>query len=467
MIDDSELAQGILEAGLVDRDVLMEVAHHRSSERNLYYTLLDRQVVEERDLVRLAGKILNVPTVRLERISIEPEVLDMVPASMANRNRVIPLSIEKEGGEKRLVLGMIDPIDVLAMDEISTHTGIDIRPVLVGPTELESALIKVYTRRRSADAELPIPEMPVAEINAVDPNDPFSDIGELALEAIDNAGWEEFFDSAAEVSVEDSAVISQDMRDRPASGVFEVGEEDEDGIPSIDMIEMVPATSEGKEDPLDEWEVDDAITNTPTNKVDAVTERRQGKSQIVSAADAMNLFADPPAEDDEEDVGEPTERKSFDELSESNVLEKTGKTTVGIGVAHLDESAAGRAALRAPKAKTAHTDRLKREDGKKRSDTDYGELGRQILKSEIEKDAEKEAQADPDTDKVTDVREGEDPKTEKKTDDRKTDLKSVAIPDDADLRLVLQGLVNTLLEKEVVDPKTIRDILALAKSPRR
>lgn len=458
MIDDSELAQGILEAGLVDRDVLMEVAHHRSSERNLYYTLLDRQVVEERDLVRLAGKILNVPTVRLERISIEPEVLDMVPASMANRNRVIPLSIEKEGGEKRLVLGMIDPIDVLAMDEVSTHTGIDIRPVLVGPTELEAALIKVYTRRRSADAEIPIPEMPVAEINAVDPNDPFSDIGELALEAIDNAGWEEFFDSAAEVSVEDSAVISQDMRDRPASGVFEVGEDDEDGIPSIDMIEMVPATSQGKEDPLDEWEVDDAITNTPTNKVDAVTQRRAGKSQIVSAADAMNLFADPPAEDDE-DVGEPTERKSFDELSESNVLEKTGKTTVGIGVAHLDEGAAGRAALRAPKAKTAHTDRLKRDEGKKRSDTDYGELGRQILKSEIEKDAEKE----------TDVREGEgeDPKTEKKSDDKKTDLKSIAIPDDADLRLVLQGLVNTLLEKEVVDPKTIRDILALAKSPRR
>ncbi|QED28832.1 hypothetical protein FRD01_16615 [Microvenator marinus] len=458
MIDDSELAQGILEAGLVDRDVLMEVAHHRSSERNLYYTLLDRQVVEERDLVRLAGKILNVPTVRLERISIEPEVLDMVPASMANRNRVIPLSIEKEGGEKRLVLGMIDPIDVLAMDEVSTHTGIDIRPVLVGPTELEAALIKVYTRRRSADAEIPIPEMPVAEINAVDPNDPFSDIGELALEAIDNAGWEEFFDSAAEVSVEDSAVISQDMRDRPASGVFEVGEDDEDGIPSIDMIEMVPATSQGKEDPLDEWEVDDAITNTPTNKVDAVTQRRAGKSQIVSAADAMNLFADPPAEDDE-DVGEPTERKSFDELSESNVLEKTGKTTVGIGVAHLDESAAGRAALRAPKAKTAHTDRLKRDEGKKRSDTDYGELGRQILKSEIEKDAEKE----------TDVREGEgeDPKTERKSDDKKTDLKSIAIPDDADLRLVLQGLVNTLLEKEVVDSKTIRDILALAKSPRR
>jgi hypothetical protein len=382
----------------------------------------------------------------------------MVPASMANRNRVIPLSIEKEGGEKRLVLGMIDPIDVLAMDEVSTHTGIDIRPVLVGPTELEAALIKVYTRRRSADAEIPIPEMPVAEINAVDPNDPFSDIGELALEAIDNAGWEEFFDSAAEVSVEDSAVISQDMRDRPASGVFEVGEDDEDGIPSIDMIEMVPATSQGKEDPLDEWEVDDAITNTPTNKVDAVTQRRAGKSQIVSAADAMNLFADPPAEDDE-DVGEPTERKSFDELSESNVLEKTGKTTVGIGVAHLDEGAAGRAALRAPKAKTAHTDRLKRDEGKKRSDTDYGELGRQILKSEIEKDAEKE----------TDVREGEgeDPKTERKSDDKKTDLKSIAIPDDADLRLVLQGLVNTLLEKEVVDSKTIRDILALAKSPRR
>jgi len=492
MIDDSELAQGLLESGLVDRDRLMEVARHRTNERNLYHTLLDHQAIEERDLVRLAGKMLNVPTVRLERISIAPEVLDLVPASMANRNRVIPLSIEKEGETHRLVLGMTDPIDVLAMDEIATHTGIDIRPVLVGPTELEAALIKVYTRRRISQADIPAPDVPVAEINSVDPDDPFADIGELAMEALDNTGWEEFFDDAANLAMEDSAAISQEMRDRPVSGAFEMGDDDDD-LPQIDVIEMIGAPSEPQQDdPLEDWEVDDAITNTPTNQVDPVTQRRTGKSQIVSAADAMNLFGDPspaadssaeleekfiPNVDDEfDDVGEPTEKKSLEELSDSGVIDRTGKTSLGVGVV-AEDGAAGRAALRAPKAKTAHTDRLRKSDPRasKKANTDYGELGRQILKTEIAKDealAEEKGDEPPTADvpdESTDrMEEPQTTRRKKKGDEleqKKTDLKQVSIPDDVDLKLLLRGILTHLLKNDLLDAETLKGIIESSLPP--
>lgn len=492
MIDDSELAQGLLESGLVERDLLMEVARHRTSERNLYHTLLDHQAIEERDLVRLAGKMLNVPTVRLERISIAPEVLDLVPASMANRNRVIPLSLEKEGETHRLVLGMTDPIDVLAMDEIATHTGIDIRPVLVGPTELEAALIKVYNRRRISQADIPAPDVPVAQINSVDPDDPFADIGELAMEALDNTGWEEFFDDAASLPLEDSAAISQEMRDRPVSGVFEMGDED-DGLPQIDVIEMIGAPSEPQEDdPLEDWEVDDAITNTPTNRADPVTERRVGKSQIVSAADAMDLFSDAgpskderaeqeeqsaPEDDEFDDVGEPTEKKTLEELSDSGVIDRTGKTSLGLGVV-AEDGAAGKAALRAPKAKTAHTDRIRKNDPRsnKRLNTDYGELGRQILKTEIAKDeAEnqgKQAPAgevpDESTDRMEEPQTTRRKKNEKndKLDQQKTDLKQVVIPDDVDVKLLLRGLLTHLFKNDLLDAETLKEILESSIPPK-
>lgn len=480
MIEDSELAQSLLESGLVDRDRLMEVARHRTPERNLYHTLLTYDAVEERALVKLAGKLLNVPSVRLDRIVIAPDVLELVPASMANRNKVIPLSIEQDGAHKRLVLGMIDPIDVLAMDEVSSHTGIDIRPVLVGPTDLESALIKVYNRR---------------VVEKVDPNNPFADIGDLAVAALDNAEWEDLFDSAQQLALEDSSVISQEMRDRPASGVFEVMEgEDEDDLPIIDIIDMVsPAKPSNVDvDPLDEWEVDDAITNSATNKV---VSSIPGVSQIVSAADAMNLFDDPvapapeitasepartspkvqvvpkaiptpdPADDNtDDDVGEPTEKKSLSDLStDSEALENTGKTSIGVGTSAQDDSAAGRAALRAPKAKTAHTDRIKHGAQPRRSDTDYGELGRQLLQSEIARDeaAAKEAataQAEPVEDEV----EPTDRLFEGIVDEA-TDVHLIAIPEDVDTRLLLRNLLSHLHKAGLLDKEVISEIIHTAR----
>lgn len=503
MIEDSELAQSLLESGLVDRDRLMEVARHRTAERNLYHTLLSYDAVEERALVRLAGKLLNVPSVRLDRIVIAPEVLDLVPASMANRNKVIPLSIEQDGPHKRLVLGMIDPIDVLAMDEVSTHTGIDIRPVLVGPTDLESALIKVYNRK---------------VVEKVDPNNPFADIGDLAIAAMDNTEWEDLFDSAQELALEDSSVISQEMRDRPASGVFEVMDgEDEDDLPIIDIIDVVsPAKPVAPvSDPLDDWEVDDAITNSATNKVVPVA---GGPSQIISAADAMNLFGDPvsppaastvepprtspkvhvvpqaiaPGVDDDvatdDDVGEPTEKKSLSDLStDSEGMDNTGKTSLGVGVGAQEDSAAARASLRAPKAKTAHTDRLKRDTQGRRSDTDYGELGRQLLQSEIARDeaaakesalkkaAAKEAAAiDADAKEAAPVKapavneelidevEPTDRLVESTAEDA-TNLHLIAIPEDVDTRLLLRNLLSHLHKAGVLHKDVIAEMIRTAR----
>jgi hypothetical protein len=57
---------------------------------------------------------------------------------------VLPITIEVDRGIERLVLAMSDPMDMVAMDEIADHTGIDIRPLLAGPGILTRTLEKVY-----------------------------------------------------------------------------------------------------------------------------------------------------------------------------------------------------------------------------------------------------------------------------------------------------------------------------------
>ncbi|MEZ4459561.1 MAG: hypothetical protein R3E66_07485 [bacterium] len=403
MIDDAQLVQSLLRAGAADQPTLQEGLRLRGNSGNSLYDVLAKlKLVDERVLVAHAASLMNVPSVLLENIQLEPELVDLVPSSMATRNRVIPLKVVDNQGQRELVLGMVDPLDMLAMDEISTHTGIDIRPVLVGPLELETTIKRVYRPR---------------DVDVVD-------LGDIAIDVLEDANWAEFFDSAESMGhVEDSSVLSLEMRERPITDVFEVVDSDiDDGLPSLDLLEMADLHSpvQAEATSLDSWDVDDAITG---QKVEPTKRRNVPSSEIVSAANAVSLFDDddvdpatarrakvdgrtaPEEEDDEFDVGEPTMKKSLADL-ESDALENTGSTRTERGVKAEGGWRNAGESKRPQKKSTIDTDSLDSglldETGKtsmgvgvremspkptKDGETDYGALGRKILKTTDEEDA--------------------------------------------------------------------------------
>lgn len=397
MIDDAQLVQSLLQAGLVDQSTIKEGLRRRGDKQTtLYEVLLQQRLVNENDLIRLAASILNLPTAQLDRTEIEPDVLALVPNSMATRNRVLPIQVRNERGQQILILGMADPLDMMAMDEVATHTGIDIRPVLVGPLALEAALQRVYARD----------------------HDDLAGIGALAMDVLEDANWAEFFDSATSMGeVEDSSVISQEMRERPTTDVFEVLDEDVDGLPSLDVLELVDLNDVPKADESVEWEADEVATSK-TNE--ALTRRRKATSEIVSASKASDMFPTATgsakvearkvaAEEEDDEVGEPTMKKSLEELSEHDQLDNTGSHTQR-GVGSDGEGTGGLAALR-PKAEDtdsldsanlddtggSHTSmgvgvremsKTAKHRSAKAGETDYGALGRQILKTKTPEDDE-------------------------------------------------------------------------------
>ncbi len=365
MIDDAELAPRLLESGVIDQPRLDQgIALTRSQGENLYNTLIRNKLVVESEIVGLVAGILNVPSIDLQKVAISAETLQLVPGSMAMRNKVIPIRIKQDDGGQQLVLGMADPIDVLAMDEIATHTGIDIRPVLVGPAELENALQTKYKNGHADDAL----------------DDMLDDLGDIALDVLEDENWENFFDEAQAIEFEDSASISQEMRDRPSSDVFEAVDEiasEVSEVPSLDMLEDDFDVSEPNpeaEDVLEDWDIDEAITSRKDGGVKQVPQ----KAQILSAYAAKNLFDEnesggeasialpDPAEVEEEDdyVDEPTQRKSMEELSESLADDgdpPTGRTQIGVGVDEIAEQGAGSMSVggkRNDKATAGNTDHL-------------------------------------------------------------------------------------------------------------
>ncbi len=96
--------------------------------------------IKEDDLLALLSAQYRVPSVKLSKIEINPNVIKLVPASKAKNYLVIP--IQRVG--PKLTLAMADPSNIIAIDEIKFMTGFNVEPVVASETEIIEAIKKYY-----------------------------------------------------------------------------------------------------------------------------------------------------------------------------------------------------------------------------------------------------------------------------------------------------------------------------------
>ncbi len=290
MIDNAELISHLREARLIDEARLqrgLELAE--AHELSLYDALIEYALVEEHAIVRLASQLLNIPSINLRNQEIDTRVAHRIAASLAYRNHALPLRLVEEVDGAILLLAMADPFDMLAMDEIASHTGVHIRPVLAGPADLKAALQRVYQNQEDNIAE----KFGLDEDSA--PQFTASVSKDSAAES-----WAKFFDTAQSVGIdEDSSVISQEMRDRPPTDVFEDIDFDAQLVGDLSISSALDGSNHTDrahvEISLDKWELDSAFTQEGAR---AKRDNLLSSDSIVEDDDNQRAFPplSPPAE---------------------------------------------------------------------------------------------------------------------------------------------------------------------------
>jgi type IV pilus assembly protein PilB len=140
-----KLGELLVQAGAIDDAQLKSaLGEQRQWGRPLGMTLVRMGFLDEDTLVQTLASQLKLPVVKLSGKQVNPEVLERVPIDLAEKHRCIPLLVNDEGGQQVLYLGMENPADLDALDEISFRVGEKVRPVLVMPTELDEALQRHY-----------------------------------------------------------------------------------------------------------------------------------------------------------------------------------------------------------------------------------------------------------------------------------------------------------------------------------
>lgn len=95
----------------------------------------------DQDIVSFLGMQYGVPAADLDQWpAIEPNVIALVPAELANKHLVLPL--QRSGNV--LTLAMSDPTDIFAMDDVRFHTGYNIDPVVSSEMGLTRAIERYY-----------------------------------------------------------------------------------------------------------------------------------------------------------------------------------------------------------------------------------------------------------------------------------------------------------------------------------
>jgi hypothetical protein len=135
----------LLRAGAIDKFQLEAALGEQARwGRPIGATLIKLGFIDEHDLVRAVATQLNLSVARLDGKQISPEMIAIVPPSVARTRMILPLFVKEAGIRRTLFVGVEDPADLEAFDDLAFRTGMDVKPVMVCPSELHAAIDQYY-----------------------------------------------------------------------------------------------------------------------------------------------------------------------------------------------------------------------------------------------------------------------------------------------------------------------------------
>lgn len=138
-----KIGELLLESGLINADHLSEALERQKSSKNkIGKILIELGHVDETALLNKLAEQLQVPFVELKHFDIKSELVQKLPEAIARRNKVILLSKIGNG----FLVGMADPTNLIAFDEISRKVKGTLRPALVRESELLRIMDQAYRK---------------------------------------------------------------------------------------------------------------------------------------------------------------------------------------------------------------------------------------------------------------------------------------------------------------------------------
>ena len=154
----------LVESGLLSEEQLENSLRIQREERpgeriGTIFTRLG--YVTSEDLAKTLARQMQLPYMGPDFEGLDPQMSELMDREAAERLRAVPVCQQDDG----LLVAMVHPDDMVAMDDLSVHTGEIVHPGVVSPMTLEFFLNQIYrenddsSRDDSSDPDSPAEEV--------------------------------------------------------------------------------------------------------------------------------------------------------------------------------------------------------------------------------------------------------------------------------------------------------------------
>jgi type IV pilus assembly protein PilB len=128
------LGDVVVEMGLARRvDVEGAVVAARGSGKRMGDVLVERGILTSEDLANAVAERFGLPRLELDGLRVDLGAANLLGIDVSRRLQALPVAF---GEGDTLVIAMVEPSNVLALDDISMITGRGVRPAIVSSDEL-------------------------------------------------------------------------------------------------------------------------------------------------------------------------------------------------------------------------------------------------------------------------------------------------------------------------------------------
>ncbi len=142
------LGQILVDLGYLTEDQLWDVLEEQKQSPGevIGQVAVRMGLVTDLQVTEALAEQWGMPVVKLSETNIPPKVLELVPQTMAEVYKIMPISLKNDV----LTVAMADPQNVGALDDLRNFLGYDVRGAVSNLQEVEAAIVKHFADKEES-----------------------------------------------------------------------------------------------------------------------------------------------------------------------------------------------------------------------------------------------------------------------------------------------------------------------------
>ena len=140
----------LVDAGVITEEQLMEaLKKQRELGLRLGETLIELKFTDENEITEALHRQMGFPIAKIREAKLSPEVIALLPENIVRKHNVVPFELD-EDNPNILRVAMSDPLDILAIDDLSIVTNMQIEAMVATPSDVHFAIERYYGNEQVA-----------------------------------------------------------------------------------------------------------------------------------------------------------------------------------------------------------------------------------------------------------------------------------------------------------------------------